>query len=1230
MKYYKLLLLIFILVTSLFANENQKVSLQLLWKHQFEFAGFYMAKEKGFYQDVGLDVEFKEYSSNIDIAADVENGKSTFGLGYPDIILSKANGIDIILLNAILQSSPQVLVSLKSAGIQSMKDLKNKKYNTFTTNENQEVTIKSMLFSQNVTFDNMIQTKDRYNINNLINGTVDVVSAYSTNEVYDLKSKNLKYNIWDPKDYGFDFYDNILFTSKKQLNQNKNLVENFQKASLMGWEYAFNNIDETVEVILKKYNTQNKTKEALLYEANALKKLAYYETNTIGKIEETKIQRIIDIYNLMGLIQSDIPTVDFIYDPSKKEIILTNEEKNYLKSNPTITVHNEMSWAPFNYNENNTPKGYSIDYMNLLAKKLNLKIKYITGPNWSEFIKMVKNEELDIMLNIIKSPKREEFLNFTTPYKKLTKSIFTNLDNINEVKDLEGKIVALPEDFYLINFIKNKYPNIKIKTYNNTLECIYSVIEGDSDALIENFAVVNHLLQKNSLFIKNVKLDIENKLTFDISIGVTKKKPLLKSILQKAIDNITEEEQNNIIKNWSETNQSEKVTHKINLTKLEREHLKNKQSITMCIDPNWMPFEKLEKGKHIGITADYFKIFEQNLGKKIKVIPTKTWNQSLEFAKSRKCDLLSLTMETPTRKKYMNFTTPYLKVPLVVATQLDVTFINDIKALKHKLIGIPKGYAYAELLKIKYPFLNIVEVENLNDGLEKVRKGNLFGYIGTLASVGYMFQTQYTGELKIAGKFDETWELGIGVRNDDTILLNIMEKVIQSIDDTQSQTILSKWLAIKYEKKVDYTLLWQVLVAILIIAFFIIYRQITLNNLNKNLQKIVDNKTKELQLLNETLENKVEQRTQELNLSKMKIKESYDEIKHILDSTMECVFIFENGYCIDVNDETIRLFGYPDKNTILGKKATEFVGDNSVETVAHNIQNNYTKAYEIEMKKYDGTTFPGFVKGSSFTRRDKVVRVTTALDLTELKSKESLLIQQSKMAALGEMIANISHQWRQPLSIISTVASGIKLKLEYNVFNKEEEVKNLDILLDSTHYLSSTIDDFKNFLNPEKTTKIFNINDIINKTLTMFGKNFTSHGIEIITNTKDVNLVGNQNELLQVIINIINNSKDILSSQKIAKKFIFINLDTTDENIILSIKDNGGGIKDTILPKIFDAYFTTKHKSVGTGIGLYMSYQIIKNSFKGNLIASNEKFSYENNDYYGAKFTITLPINNNN
>ncbi len=1218
MKYYKILLLLTLFfIGSISANENQKVSLQLLWKHQFEFAGFYMAKEKGFYKDFGIDVEFKEYKLGSNISQDVTDEKVDFAIGYSGIILDKIKGADIKLLNAIYQSSPHVLVSLQSSNIKSIKDFKGKTI-SLTNSHSKTANIKSMIYSQKVSLDDIKIQKFEYGIDALLKGETDIQSVYLSNEIFKLKEKNIAYNIWDPKDYGFSFYDNILFTSTKLIDKNPKLVKDFQKASLMGWEYAFNNIDETINVILKKYNTQHKTQKALLYEANTLKKLAYYNTPILGKIEESKIQRIIDIYNLMGLIKGNIAITDFIYNPDEKKIILTDEEKNYLKSHPTIRVHNEKNWAPFNYNENDTPKGFSIDYMNLLAKKLSLRIEYITGPSWAEFIKMIKNKQLDVMLNIVKSSKREEFLNLTTPYKGLTKSIFTNLDNINELKDLNGKIVAIPDDFYLIQFLEKNYPEIKIKTYDDTLACIYSVIEGKTDALIENFAVINYFLQKYNLYIKNVKLDIEKALNFDISIGVAKDKPLLKNILQKAMDNVTQEEKNNITKRWLGVNETLSKINKIHFTKLEIEHLKNKKSITMCIDPSWMPFERFEKGKYIGISADYFKIFEQNLGKKIEVIPTKTWEQSLEFAKQRKCDLLSLVMETPQRKKYMNFTTPYLSVPLVIATQTHVTFINDIKALKGKKIGIPKGYAFVEIFKQKYPFLNIIEVDTLEKGLMQVKNGQLFGYIGTLASVGYMFQTQFTGELKIAGKFDEKWELGIGVRNDDTILLDIMEKVVQSIDKTQSQNILNNWLAIKYEQKIDYTILWQILVVIFIVALFIVYRQIILKKANKNLQNIVDEKTKELQDLNKNLEKKVAQRTKELN-------ESYNEIRHILNSTMEAVFIFENGYCVDVNEEAIHLYGYPEKSLMLGKKAIEFVADDYINIVTTNIGQNYTKPYEIYMKRYDGSTFPSFVRGNNLVKTNKLVRITTVMDLTELKSKETLLIQQSKMAALGEMIANISHQWRQPLSVISTVASGIKLKLEYNIFNKEDEIKNLDILLESTHYLSATIDDFKNFLNPEKTNKVFNIKNIISKTIQMFGKNFTSHNIKILTNADDLEIIGNENELLQVIINIINNSKDALISKNLENNFIFIDLYTTDENIILSIKDNGGGIQNEILPKIFDAYFTTKHKSIGTGIGLYMSYQIIKNSFKGTLIAANETFSYENNEYTGAVFTITLP-----
>ena len=126
MKYYKLFLLTILFVCSVFANENQKVSLQLLWKHQFEFAGFYMAKEKGFYSEVGLDVEFKEYKLGSNISQDVADGKIDFGIGYSGIILDKIKGADIKLLNAIYQSSPHVLVSLESSNINSIKDFKGK------------------------------------------------------------------------------------------------------------------------------------------------------------------------------------------------------------------------------------------------------------------------------------------------------------------------------------------------------------------------------------------------------------------------------------------------------------------------------------------------------------------------------------------------------------------------------------------------------------------------------------------------------------------------------------------------------------------------------------------------------------------------------------------------------------------------------------------------------------------------------------------------------------------------------------------------------------------------------------------------------------------------------------------------------------------------------------------------------------------------------------------------
>ncbi|MEA3498316.1 MAG: ABC transporter substrate-binding protein, partial [Campylobacterota bacterium] len=265
----KYLILLILFVTVALSQTSERVSLQLQWKHQFEFAGFYIAKEKGYYSDIGLDVEIKEFESNTDIIDDVVESKTTYATSYPGIVLEKSKGKEVVLLSAILQSSPHILVSLKSSNIKTIRDFKNKKI-MIIDNIVQTAPFQSMFHSNYISIKDMELVEQTFNIEDLIDGKVDIISSFSSNELYTLDKQNIPYDVWDPKEYGFEYYDVILFTSQNELDNNPKRVYEFNKASLKGWEYAFDNIEETVDLILKKYNTQNKTKEALIYEANAL------------------------------------------------------------------------------------------------------------------------------------------------------------------------------------------------------------------------------------------------------------------------------------------------------------------------------------------------------------------------------------------------------------------------------------------------------------------------------------------------------------------------------------------------------------------------------------------------------------------------------------------------------------------------------------------------------------------------------------------------------------------------------------------------------------------------------------------------------------------------------------------------------------------------------------------------------------------------------------------------
>ena len=238
--------------------------------------------------------------------------------------------------------------------------------------------------------------------------------------------------------------------------------------------------------------------------------------------------------------------------------------------------------------------------------------------------------------------------------------------------------------------------------------------------------------------------------------------------------------------------------------------------------------------------------------------------------------------------------------------------------------------------------------------------------------------------------------------------------------------------------------------------------------------------------------------------------------------------------------------------------------------------------------------------------------------------KERLLIQQSKMAVMGEMIGNIAHQWKQPLSTISTISTGIKIQNEMDCLKDTDLTLGMDNINNSVQYLSQTIDDFRNFFKPDKTKTNFNISDVIENTIKLMGSQFKNNNIELIKNINNVELYGYNNELLQVLINILKNAKDeLIKLDTNKRRIIFIDTYTDKSNLIIKIRDNANGIPSDIIEKIFDPYFTTKENDEGTGIGLYMCKQII-DGMTGKIQVINVEYEYEAQRYYGAEFIISM------
>jgi len=249
-------------------------------------------------------------------------------------------------------------------------------------------------------------------------------------------------------------------------------------------------------------------------------------------------------------------------------------------------------------------------------------------------------------------------------------------------------------------------------------------------------------------------------------------------------------------------------------------------------------------------------------------------------------------------------------------------------------------------------------------------------------------------------------------------------------------------------------------------------------------------------------------------------------------------------------------------------------------------------------------------------------------ELEKNKQAQEQIFKSEKLASMGEMIGNIAHQWRQPLSIISSGATGMLVQKQFGNLSDETFEETCNLINDHAQYLSQTINDFRNFIKGDSKPVVFNLKRSIESFIKLIDATTKKYNIKLILDLDEkIEVSGFPNELLQCFINIFNNSKDALVENNLeSERYVFISQKTKNNSLIITFQDNAGGIPENIIDKIFEPYFTTKHQSHGTGLGLHMSYSIIVTHMKGSLEASNVTYDVEGKTYTGAKTIITLPL----
>jgi len=1112
--------------------------------------------------DINLTIQEKEFIKNnpiITVGAEtdwppfdfVENGKYTgVAKDYLDLIEQKSGlkfKYEIDTWKNLVEKSKQKIIDILPS---LSKSVEREKFLLFTE---EYITARDYVITKKT-------ANDLHSPSDLDGKTIAIVKGYIQDDIIKSKYPNIKIH-----------YVNTFLQSLDAIITHKAdfIVANSAIVNYHIQKYGFSQLEPKFYFGEK----WNQIHMAVGHHNEILREIIQKSLNSITTKEETLI------YQKWFNQEVSRKTEDFT---------LTKEEIQYIENKKDLIIANEFDWVPFDFYENNTPKGYIIDYVKLISQKLGLNPIFITD-KWSNLVNQTKKGDIDVLPVISYNKKREGYLLFSKTYSKQELSLVTSSskNDIVHVKDLDNKKIGMIKNWNITNILKKDYPNINVIEFDSIIDIFDAIQNNFIDATIQNNILANYFINKNYHGILKTTLHINLKsFNPNLYMGIRKDLPMLHALINKAILSISDKELKLLENKWI------KPINDIEFTEKEKEFIEN-TTINIISASSWAPFHFLDNDTLHGISIDLWKYIEKKSNLKSNIEIKYKFTDVLNSLKDKKSDMILSTSKTKDREKFGIFTNQYMSAPIGIATLHDKNYISSAKALLGKKIAVGKNYSAHKLLEAKYPNMQFVVVPGVKEGLELVSNNQVYAYVDIMPVLTYNIEKFSFTNIKISGQIGIDFKLVSMIRSDYPLLKSIIDKTIRDMSYEDKQEIFDKWVKAKYEKDFDYSLLWKVVLGFMIIILFVLYK-------NRQLQ---------------TYQHKLEKAQEET-------QNSLENFKTVMNLSIAGIIIIKNKKILYANDEIIRILEFNNKSELLDQNISLVLTLDEIEKINSGIKDS-NESYDSKAKKSNGDVIPVLIRTNSIVFENNNSIILSVVDLSDVKNKEEIILQQSKMASLGEMIGNIAHQWRQPLSYISTAASGMKVQKEFGKLTDEQFTKLVDGITDTTMYLSQTIDDFRDYIKGEKIKQEFQIKSCINRVLSLMDGAFKNNYINVETQIENISITGFENELNQVLLNLLSNSKDALKDVDQKNRKIFINSFKEDENLLIEVIDSGGGIKDDIMKKVFEPYFSTKHQSQGTGLGLYMTHNIITKSMNGEIKIKN--ISYKEYEKC-TMFTIKLPI----